>query len=287
MKRFICLFISIVISLTLTSAVQVISGKTKIIILQPTGNDVTSTSLKQSADIISARLKFYGLTSFEINVSVDKGQIKVQLADDTEISGIEGLLTSRGQLAFYETYTHNEIKDLLKPGDQLFELLKSDQGNNATDPRVGCINSGNRKKVDDYLRSMSPVRNCNLFWGVESKKSEYCLFALKTSKEGKPLLVRSDVETIKSGVTKGSQVPVTQFKLKSSAISIFADATKNNLNKAIAIVIDDQVYYWPVVRSVIDSGEIEVTGSFTEKEVNYFLALVNNESLPLSLNLLK
>lgn len=287
MKNFICLIISIVIYLTLTSGVQKTSENTISVTLQSTGNNVTSSTLKQSADIISARLKLYGLNSFDINIAAEKGQIKVQLTSDVEVSEIEGLLTSRGQLAFYETYTHNEITDILKPGDQLFELLNSDNGNNPGDPRVGCISSGNLKKVDEYVRSMNPVRKCKLFWGVDTQESENCLFALKTNEEGNPLLVRSDVETIKSAVTKGSKVNVTQFKLKPSSINIFADATRNNLNKAIAIVIDDQVYYWPVVKTVISSGEIEVTGNFSEKEVNYFLALVNTDLLPLRFNLLK
>lgn len=126
---------------------------------------------------------------------------------------------------------------------------------------------------------MRPVSNCKLFRGVESEKSEYCLFTLKTNKDGNPLLVRSDIETIKSSVNQDSKILLTQFKLKPEAISIFADATKNNLNKAIAIVIDDQVYYWPVVRVVIASGEIEVSGSFSEREVTYFHALVNNDPL--------
>ena len=287
MKSIIYLIISIVISITLTSAIQKTSDSTKSITLQSTGKNVTSAQLNQSADIISARLKLYGLTSFDIKVSTAKGQVKVQLPENTEVSEIEGLLTSKGELAFYETYTRNEITDLLKPGNQLFKLLHSDQEKNDADPRVGCTNSGTREKTDEYLRSAVPVNNCKLFWGIKSEKSGYCLFALKTNKEGSPLLVRSDVESVKIATTKDSQNPKIQIKLKPAANSIFADATKNNLNKAIAIVIDDQVYSCPVVRDAIDSGKIEVTGSFTEKEVNYFPALFNSEQLPLSFKLLR
>jgi preprotein translocase subunit SecD len=75
--------------------------------------------------------------------------------------------------------------------------------------------------------------------------------------------------------------------LKPSAAGIFAEATKINLDKAIAIVIDDQVFYWPVVRNVIEGGKLEVTGNLSEKDVNYFLALVNTDILPLSFTLVK
>jgi len=110
---------------------------------------------------------------------------------------------------------------------------------------------------------------------------------LKTDKEGNPLLMRSDIESVKIATMKDSQDTKIQIKLKPSAISVFADATKSNLNKVIAIVIDDQVYSWPVVRNVIEGGEIEVSGSFTEKEVNYFPVLFNSEQLPLSFKLLR
>lgn len=290
MKSFIYLIIAIVISITLTSARQKISESTKSIksiTLQSTGNNVTSASLKQSADIISVRLKLYGLNSFDVKVSADKGQIKIQLPDNTEVSEIEGLLTSRGELAFYETYTRNEISELLKPDNQLFKLLNDDQGNYAPDPRVGCTNTENRKKTDEYIRSSVPVKNCKLFWGVESEKTGYCLFALKTNEEGNPILVRSDIGSVKIARTRDSLDFKIQIKLIPAAISLFADATKNNLDKAIAVVIDDLVYSWPVVRNVIDSGEIEITGSFTEKQVNYFPALFNSEQLPLSFKLIR
>jgi preprotein translocase subunit SecD len=287
MKSIIYLVVSIVIAITLTSAVQKTSESARSITLQSTGNNVGSESLKRSADIISARLKLYGLSSFEVKVSADKGQVIIKFQNNTDISEIEGLLTSRGELAFYETYTHNEIADLLKPENPLFNLLANHLEEKPSDPRVGCSGTESRKKADEYIRSSVPLRNCKLFWGFESEKSGYCLFALKTDDAGKPLLVRSDVESVKIATSKDSNNPKIQIKLKPSAISIFADATKKNLNKAIAIIIDDKVYSWPVVKSVIEGGEIEVTGSFTEKEATYFPVLFNSEPLPLSFKLLR
>jgi len=51
----------------------------------------------------------------------------------------------------------------------------------------------------------------------------------------------------------------------------------------IAIVIDDKVFYTPVVKTPMEKGLCEITGNFTQEEVNYFLALVNNELLPMEL----
>jgi preprotein translocase subunit SecD len=105
--------------------------------------------------------------------------------------------------------------------------------------------------------------------------------------EGNPLLIRSDIESVKIATGKDPMDQKIQIRLKPDAVTIFADATERNLNKAIAIVIDNQVYAYPVVKSAIKGGEIEVTGSFTKSEVNYFPALFNSEQLPVGFKLLK
>ena len=285
MKHLIYLFISIVISITLVSAIQTNSGKTKTLTLQSV--DKNAGLLKQSADVISTRLKLFGLNSSEVKVLPDKGQIEVILPVNTVISEIEGLLTSKGELSFYETFTHMEILDLFKSDNQLFQLLKSQDEGATSDPRAGCTDGEGKVRTDEYLRSAIHVKNCKLLWGNKSEKSGYCLFALKTNQEGKPLLVRSDIESVKIASGKDPQDLKIQIKLNPSATIVFADATERNLNKSIAIVIDNQVYSWPVVRSAIKEGQIEVTGNFTKNEVNYFPAVFNSPQLPLELKLLK
>ncbi len=287
MKSLVSLIICVIISLTLTSAVQKSPDSTTGITLQAGGKNVSNESLKKSADIISARLKLYGIGSAEVKVLTDKGQVKILLPDKTNVSEIEGLITSKGDLAFYETYTHNEIVSLLKPDNQIFKILNSSLEKNDSDPRVGCSNTENRERTDQLLRTSTPIGNCKFFWGYESKKSEYCLFACKTNAEGKPLITRTDIESVKIVTGKDTMDHKIQIKLKPAASGIFAVATKNNLNRVIAIVIDNKVYSWPVVRNVIEGGEIEVTGNFTEREANFFPALFNSDQLPVSFKLLK
>ena len=287
MKSLLYIFISIVIALTLTSAVQQTTGGSKSIILQSTAKNADAGSLKQSADIISARLKFLGLSPSDVKIIPEKGQVKIQLSDITDMAVIEGLVTSKGEIAFYETYTHDEIVKLVKSDNQLFKLLNSEQVKTPGDPRVGCGIAENMKKTDAYLQTGVHINSCKFLWGTDTKNSEYCLFALKTKKDGNPLLGRSDIESVKISTGKDTQDHRIQIKLKPAAAKIFEDATRKNLNRSIAIVIDNKVYSSPVVKSIIAVGEIEVSGSFTEKEVNYFPALFNSEKLPLDFIIIK
>lgn len=287
MKRLIYLFLSVIISITILSATQVNSDKTKTITLLAVDKNTASGLLKQSADVISARLKSFGFNSYEVKISPDKDQLTVILPEKTDISEIEGLLVSKGELSFYETFTHAEIIDLFKSDNQIFRLLKSEEKSTSADPRAGCTNSEGKISTDEYLNSATHVKNCKLLWGNKSEKSGYCLFALKTNQDGKPLLVRSDIKSVKIATGKDPHDLKIQIKLNPSGSAIFADATEKNVNKAIAIVIDNQVYSWPVVRSAIREGEIEVTGNFTKNEANYFPALFNSPQLPVDFKLMK
>ena len=286
MKSIIYLIISIIISITLTSARQQASHNTRRLLLQADASNVGPVLLKQSADIISDRLKLAGFNSFDMKISEDKGQITIKLPDKTDISEITAIISAKGELAFYETFSQNEIASFFEPDNKLLKLLDHEQMPLAFDPRVGCAGNQGREKAKEYLRSAVPLKNCKLLWGIESKESVYCLFALKTSDNGRPLIGRSDVESVKIVPNNNAHDTKIHIKLKPEAISIFADATRNNLNKVIAIVIDNQVYSWPVVKSVIEGGEIEVTGNFTPDEVNYLPAIFNSQQLPLSFKIL-
>lgn len=287
MKHFIYLIIAVILSITLTSAFQKTTGSTKIITLQSTSNTSDPLALNKSAGIIASRLKLFGINSSEVKVSATPGQLKVSLPENTNVSEIEGLITSKGNMAFFETYTHSEITDLLRPDNQIFKLLDQDNIKSPSDPRVGCTTDENRKKADEVVLSVSHLKDCRFCWGVESKKSVNCLFALKTKEDGKPLITRSDIETVKIAKTTDMDGIKIQIKLKPQAAVIFAEATRNNINKSIAVIIDDKVISWPRVQDAIEGGEIEVTGDFTEKEANFFPVIFNTDQLPLSFKIIK
>jgi preprotein translocase subunit SecD len=287
MKNFIYLIIAVILSMTLTSAYQKTAGSNKIITLQSTDKNADPVALNKSAEIISSRLKLFGISTSEVKVSAGTGQLKVSLPENTVLSDIEGLITSKGDLAFYETFTHSEITDLFKQDDKLFKMLDQDNVKSPSDPRVGCASVENRKKADELMLAGSHLNNCRFCWGTDSEKSLNCLFALKTKEGGKPLMTRSDIETVKIAKTSDMQAVKIQIKLKPAAAPIFAEATRNNINKCIAVVIDDKVASWPRVQDAIEGGEIEVTGDFTEKEASFFPVIFNTDQLPLGFRILR
>ena len=67
---------------------------------------------------------------------------------------------------------------------------------------------------------------------------------------------------------------------------LFEKATKNYLNKRIAILLDDQVITSPTVSSIIPDGKAVINGSFDIKSAKSLSAQLNAGALPLSIKLL-
>jgi len=280
MKTIFYLIITSLICITLVSAAQKTTESTKNVILQASDIKATSQLLKQSANVITDRLKSYGLET-TVSILSDKSQIKIQLPYNVNVSEIEGLLTTKGDLDFYETLTLTEINALLKNKNHQ-ELFKIDSNVSPSDAKLGCSTFENQEIVDtmeNCLKSINLLSDYKLLWGLQNSKSMSCLYALKINAP----LVRSDIETIKSSQDKNTQSFTIEIKFKPASAKKWAITTKNSLGKPIAIVIDDKVFYTPVVKTPMEKGLCEITGNFTQEEVNYFLALVNNELLQMEL----
>ncbi|MEC8416825.1 MAG: protein translocase subunit SecDF, partial [Pseudomonadota bacterium] len=60
--------------------------------------------------------------------------------------------------------------------------------------------------------------------------------------------------------------PVVSFKLDSVGAKKFANMTRDNIGRVLAIVLDDTVVTAPVINSVIPGGRGEISGNFTLPE---------------------
>jgi SecD/SecF fusion protein len=287
MKRFSSIILFILMLLTLLPVVPVKSQNTAKIVLLAKENNVAPADLKHSAEIISTRLKLYGITKFEVKAADKGNNIEIRLPSTTDMEAVYGLLTSKGEISFYETYDQSEIHNLLAPDNQIFKILDRIDNQKPSDPRIGSIHPDKITTVNNYLGSVSRPPDCLFIWGKESREPVNCLFALKTGNGGKALIESAEINSVKASITGDKKDLRILIKLNEAGKIIFAEATKRDLNKSIAIVIDNIVYSWPVVRSEISGGEIEISGSFTANEVKYLPVLFNSERLPLDFALMK
>jgi preprotein translocase subunit SecD len=81
--------------------------------------------------------------------------------------------------------------------------------------------------------------------------------------------------------------PAVHFKFDSLGAKKFADATRNNVGKAFAMVLDDKVISAPRVNQPILNGSGIITGSFTVQETQDLALLMRAGALPAPLNVIE
>jgi preprotein translocase subunit SecD len=81
--------------------------------------------------------------------------------------------------------------------------------------------------------------------------------------------------------------PDVSFKFDSVGARRFADATKANVGKPFAIVLDGKVISAPVIREPILGGSGVITGSFTSEQTNQLAIQLRAGALPAPLTILE
>ena len=76
------------------------------------------------------------------------------------------------------------------------------------------------------------------------------------------------------------------LELTDEGAKLFAEITKRNLGKIVAIVLDGEVISTPVVQSEIKDGNAVITGKFTPAEVKLLATRLNSGALPVPITLI-
>ncbi|MGA2853082.1 MAG: hypothetical protein ABSE90_02965 [Verrucomicrobiota bacterium] len=95
------------------------------------------------------------------------------------------------------------------------------------------------------------------------------------------LLDRSDVKSAMVVVNDGTYGEgrgdvMISIKLTDAGTKRFAEVTRKNIGRRLAIVIDGRLYMAPRINSEIPGGEMAITGAFTKEEAENLAAKMNN-----------
>src|ERR1035437_1287750 len=139
------------------------ASKKNVILIQAIDNQVTSSALSESANIISARLKDFSIDKSVVTVIPDKHQIQVEGINDSDIKSVENLITQKGRIEFFIAYNQVELKGLLKGDMHLFSLINTMEVKNSYSS-VGCTSISKMDKVNQFINSKESVKNCRFVW---------------------------------------------------------------------------------------------------------------------------
>ena len=181
----------------------------------------------------------------------------------------------------------------------LFAVLQINQYNGqlAPGPVVGIADKKDIAKINEYL-NMKQVkdilpRNLSLKWGVKAideKEQYFYLYAIKmTNRDGTPALggdvvTDANADFVQQAGRSEQQVSMT---MNAEGAKAWARLTKENIGKAVAIVLDDMVYSAPNVQVEITGGRSQITGHFSPEEAKDLANVLKSGKMAASVHIVQ
>ncbi len=241
-----------------------------------------------ATNVLRNRIDQFGVVSPNIQVLQGKdGQILLELPGVKDHERVRDLLQRSANLEFYETYTVDQIAgalgntaarlnaDTLYNAAPLMALLQN-PGYGAT---VGFAPDARAMAAIDELLA-SPIAktllpsDLKLRWSIkpdvrtDANGKEvslgYALYALRAP-GGKPALDGKAVSDASSDYDplRGNEV---SMRMNPEGARAWARITAANINRQVAIALDDKVYSAPNVNTAIEGGSSSITGNFSLEE---------------------
>ena len=183
----------------------------------------------------------------------------------------------------------SKAMELAKKQNPLFSVFQPTQGN--TLAVVGYANARDTAEVNKIIFSELAGRifpaELKLRWGAkpenfggETKGDIFELYALKITEPSGRAPLEGDVIT--NGKDDFDQMghPCVSMQMNSDGARRWSQITKQNIGKAVAIVLDDAVYSAPRILTQIDGGNSQITGNFTIEDTKDLANTLNSGKMP-------
>jgi preprotein translocase subunit SecD len=140
-----------------------------------------------------------------------------------------------------------------------------------------------KKEVQDIIPN-----DIEFAWGnredfIDKGEKIYQMFVLKTE----PELTGGVVVNARSNIDPTNNTPVVYMEMNSDGSADWARITGSNINKRIAIVLDNVVYSAPVVRSKITGGNSQIEGMANIQEAKLLEIVLKAGALPAPLKIIE
>ena len=168
-------------------------------------------------------------------------------------------------------------------------------GSNGETPVVGYVAESDTAAVNKIIYSDLAKKtlksDLKLCWSVKPEAGgqnggpeAFALVALKCHQPEEAVLT-GDVVTSASSEFDNLQGNVVSMTMNDEGARRWSSITAQNLHRAIAIVLDDQVYSYPNVNSQIDGGRSQITGRFTPEEASDLANVLESGKMDAKVNI--
>jgi len=161
-------------------------------------------------------------------------------------------------------------------------------------PVVGFVSVVDTAEINRLLAlpeviAMLP-RDLKLAWTVKPDQRFkdgiiYDLIALKTTPEGNSQLGGDVIVNASHNFDQNKGSAEVSMVMNGGAAKKWAELTRQNIGKSIAIVLDGQVYSYPTVQGEITGGVSQITGNFTLQEAQDLANVLKSGKLPVKITI--
>ena len=152
---------------------------------------------------------------------------------------------------------------------------------------VGYAHSRDMKQIDEYLareevKAMLP-RDLKLMWGVKAIDEDgkiFELYAIKSTQRNGRAPLEGDVIVSATDDYDNNGRPSVSMTMNSDGARRWAQLTKQNIGKPIAIALDGYIYSAPNVQNEITGGQSQITGQFTQEDTKDLANVLKSGKMP-------
>ncbi|OFX60570.1 MAG: protein translocase subunit SecDF [Bacteroidetes bacterium GWA2_30_7] len=222
-------------------------------------------------------------TKNDILTKIENDSTKKDSSESTLLSKLESDTTKQDSL--------NKSPEEFKKNYPFFSVLTpwtTRDGKLMDGPVVGVAQVKDTSAVNKYLalpqvKSIIP-KNLRFLWTIKAyddAENFYQLVAIKvTSRDGKAPLDGDAIVNARPEFGQSKASAEVSMSMNGDGAKVWARMTKENVNKSIAIVLDDYVYSFPNVINEIKGGNSSITGNFTITEAQDLANVLKSGKLP-------
>jgi SecD/SecF fusion protein len=119
----------------------------------------------------------------------------------------------------------------------------------------------------------------------DPSQSLFELHALKMTMPGKAPIDGSVIVSARAVKGRSESDMKIDLGMNAEGSAKWAEITRNNIGRCIAVVINGQVRSYPRVQAEISGGNTEITGDFTFEEANDLVNILKSGQLPFELRI--
>ena len=206
---------------------------------------------------------------------------------DTAKASLAAALASKGTAQKADAKGASAEAEQLRRQNPLLAVFQPVQGQSLS--VVGYASARDTAEVNkiiysDIARQVLPA-DLKLLWSAKAVEFDktatiFELHAIKvTEPSGRAPLEGNVITSARDSYTQMGQ-PCVTMQMNSDGARRWAQLTKANIGRAIAIVLDGTVYSAPRVNSEISGGNSEITGNFTIEETKDLANTLNSGKMP-------